>query len=183
MQVSFHSFMSLFSCHSCISLFGCQTFQKRRFSHVDKKKKADSYYEGASIRAVDYWNLKKVAREIRKGAREDSDVFCSSVSVFHSLSFFPGIFVRARSLGISWSFFKKLSVPPDIYMTVYLYVGVSAYLYIFVCNVYICVYCPLIFVPKAGYYLLEWLRCVLSKEPCTVSRELYIPPNEPTIRW
>jgi len=66
-----------------------------------QKKKADSYYEGASIRAVDYWNLKKVAREIRKGAREDSDVFCSSVSIFHSLSFFPGIFVRARSLGIS----------------------------------------------------------------------------------
>lgn len=38
----------------------------------------DSYYEGASIRAVDYWNLKRVAREIRKGIREDSDVFCSS---------------------------------------------------------------------------------------------------------
>jgi hypothetical protein len=38
----------------------------------------DVYYENASIRAVDYWNLKRVAREIRKGLRDDGDVFCSS---------------------------------------------------------------------------------------------------------
>ena len=45
---------------------------------LPKPYQEDTYYEGASIRAVDYWNLKRVAREIRKGQRADSDVFCSS---------------------------------------------------------------------------------------------------------
>ena len=43
-----------------------------------KPYQEDLYYEGASIPAVDYWNLKRVAREIRKGERGDGDVFCSS---------------------------------------------------------------------------------------------------------
>ena len=38
----------------------------------------DVYYESASMRAVDYWNLKRVAREIRTGKRRGDDVFCSS---------------------------------------------------------------------------------------------------------